>query len=379
MSRRAIDKELCAESLTPIASMVDRLHAWKLISQERNEHWELDYQHIDIANEYDKLVDLLVNEKPHSIIHFAEQRSAPYSMKNSNNKIYTVRNNLSGTTAVLCAIVDVDPNIHLIHLGTMGVYGYGTFPGIKIPEGYLNVLARNEEGDLNEVKILHPANPGSIYHMTKTQDHLLFQFYAKNDQLKITDLHQGIVWGTFTEETTFHPDLVNRFDWDGDYGTVLNRFIMQAAVNHPLTVYGTGGQTRAFIHIRDAIRCFELSLENPPKRGDPVLIRNQVTETHKVRELANLVVRVSGNATINYLPNPRKEAAENELFVDNSSFLDLNLQVTKLEDGLVSEVMELAKSFKARVENALDKILPSSQWVQQGSKVTSPVSLNDRQ
>jgi len=267
---------------------------------------------------------------------------------------------LTATTAILCAIIDVDPNIHLVHLGTMGVYGYGSIPGMTIPEGYMDVLVP-QNGELHPLRIIHPANPGSVYHTTKTQDHLLFQFFAKNDLLRITDLHQGIVWGTFTEETQLDPRLTNRFDYDGDYGTVLNRFIMQAAVKQPMTVYGTGGQTRAFIHIRDAIRCFELSIENPPARGDSVLIRNQVTETHNVLDLAHLVSRLTG-AELQFIENPRKESESNTLSVDNAKFLALNLQPTKLADGLVLEVFELATRYADNHLN-IKAILPCSKWV----------------
>jgi UDP-sulfoquinovose synthase len=360
LSRRKIDDELGVQSLTPIASPEERVQAWKEVAAKHNADWKLRFVKLDLAKEYDELVALLRAERPTAIVHFAEQRSAPYSMKSSKHKLYTVQNNLTATTAVLCAIIDVDPNIHLVHLGTMGVYGYGSIPGMKIPEGYMDVLVPMND-ELHPLRILHPAAPGSVYHTTKTQDHLLFQFFAKNDLLRITDLHQGIVWGTFTDETQLDERLINRFDYDGDYGTVLNRFIMQASMKHPLTVYGTGGQTRGFIHIRDAMRCFELSIENPPARGEPVLIRNQITETHRVLDLAQLVARLSG-AELQFIENPRKEAADNGLLVDNSKFLALNLQPTKLADGLVIEVLELAKRY---ISNGLNvkAIMPCSKWV----------------
>lgn len=360
LSRRTIDEELGVQSLTPIASPEERVQAWKEVAAKHNADWKLRFVKLDLAKEYDELVALLRAERPTAVVHFAEQRSAPYSMKSSKHKLYTVQNNLTATTAVLCAIIDVDPNIHLVHLGTMGVYGYGSIPGMKIPEGYMDVLVPMNE-ELHPLRILHPAAPGSVYHTTKTQDHLLFQFFAKNDLLRITDLHQGIVWGTFTDETQLDERLINRFDYDGDYGTVLNRFIMQASMKHPLTVYGTGGQTRGFIHIRDAMRCFELSIENPPARGEPVLIRNQITETHRVLDLAQLVSRLSG-AELQFIENPRKEAADNGLNVDNAKFLALNLQPTKLADGLVIEVLELAKRY---ITNGLNvkAIMPCSKWV----------------
>ncbi len=225
----------------------------------------------------------------------------------------------------------------------MGVYGYGT-AGMQIPEGYLPIKVETDDGTEIPLEILYPANPGSIYHMTKTLDQLMFAYYAKNDQVRITDLHQGIVWGTQTKETRLDPRLINRFDYDGDFGTVLNRFLMQAAVNYPLTVHGTGGQTRAFIHIQDTVRCIQLAIENPPARGERVQVFNQMTETHRVRDLAKLVAELTG-AEIDYVDNPRKEDAENDLFVANDNFLELGLKPTTLRDDLLDEVTEIARAY----------------------------------
>lgn len=353
LSRRKIDIELEIESLTPISAMSVRLNAWKELTGK-----DVGFYNIDISRQYRVLLDLVINEKVDAIIHFAEQRAAPYSMKGAKEKRYTVDNNLNATNNVLCAIVESGRDVHLVHLGTMGVYGYGT-AGMKIPEGYLKVQVATDSGELIEQELLYPANPGSIYHMTKTQDALFFAFYNKNDGLRITDLHQGIVWGTNTPETSMDPRLLNRFDYDGDYGTVLNRFLIQSAIGHPLTVHGSGGQTRAFIHIRDTVRCVEIALENPPKHGDKVKIFNQMTETHRVRELAELVARLT-DSKISYLPNPRKEADENDLYVENNCFLDLGLKPTTLEDGLLLEVTEISKKHSERCD--WSKILCTSYW-----------------
>ena len=341
LSRRKIDVELECESLTPIRPMSERLQAWREVSGK-----EIAFHNFSVAVNYQRLLDLIQDFRPGAVVHFAEQRAAPYSMKSSYHKRYTVDNNLNATNNLLAAIVDSGQDIHVVHLGTMGVYGYGT-AGMKIPEGYLPVKVETEDGDHVEQEILYPPNPGSIYHMTKTQDQLAFAFYNKNDGIRVTDLHQGIVWGTQTDQTRRDERLINRFDYDGDYGTVLNRFLMQAAVDYPLTVHGTGGQTRAFIHIQDTVRCIELALENPPAQGDRVAIFNQMTETHRVRELAQMIAD-RADVSIDYIPNPRNEADENDLHVRNDNFLDLGLEPTTLSQGLMEEVTEIARKYAHR-------------------------------
>lgn len=289
-------------------------------------------------------------------MHFAEQRAAPYSQKGAKQKRYTVDNNVSGTNNLLVAIVESGLDIHVVHLGTMGVYGYGTSGG-EIPEGYIDVILPGGRPS----SILHPAYPGSVYHTTKCLDALLFQFYNKNDGLRVTDLHQGIVWGTNTPQTIRDERLVNRFDYDGDYGTVLNRFIMQGALGVPLTVYGTGGQTRGFIHITDTARCIEIAIDNPPKSGEKVQIFNQIAETLRVRDLAELVAAKTG-VGINFLKNPRLESAENELEVANRKFKGLGLDPILLDSnlGLVDEVDSIVKRYADRCLR--EKILPQSFW-----------------
>jgi UDP-sulfoquinovose synthase len=351
LSRRNIDTELGCDSLTPIQPPEVRVQAWKEVSGK-----EMKFVNLDVAKEYDLLVQLLKDEKPDAVVHFAEQRAAPYSMKNSKAKRYTIDNNVSGSNNLCCAVLDSELDIHIVHLGTMGVYGYGTSGG-EIPEGYIDVTLPGGR----EANILHPAHPGSIYHATKCLDALIWQFYQKNDQMRITDLHQGIVWGTNTPQTIKDERLVNRFDYDGDYGTVLNRFLMQGAMGVPLTVYGTGGQTRAFIHITDTAKCIEIAVSNPPKVGERVEIFNQVAQTKRVRDVAQMVAEQTG-VDVNMLPNPRQEAAENELDVANRKFCNLGLDPVTLEseNGLFAEVTEIVKKYKHRCDPT--KILPASFW-----------------
>jgi UDP-sulfoquinovose synthase len=353
-ARRHADVELEVSSLTPIQPLGTRLKAWEQVSGK-----EIPFHNVDVADQYHRLLTLITDWQPDAVVHFAEQRAAPYSMKSSWHKRYTVNNNINATNNLLAAIVESGLDVHIVHLGTMGVYGYGT-AGVKIPEGYLQVQIPTPEGVVDS-EILYPPNPGSIYHMTKTQDQLLFAYYNKNDQVRVTDLHQGIVWGTQTIETARDERLINRFDYDGDYGTVLNRFLMQSAIGYPLTVHGTGGQTRAFIHIQDTVRCIQLAIENAPEKGDRVRVFNQMTETHRLIDLAKLVSRLTG-VEIDHVDNPRNEAAENELLVSNDHLIELGLSPITLEEGLLEEVTSIAQKYADRVDR--DKIPCTSRWRQ---------------
>ncbi len=281
-------------------------------------------------------------------------------MKSPELKNYTINNNTNGTHHILSSLAKLGLKTHLIHLGTMGVYGYDN-ESIETPEGYIDVTF-NKDKNKNTRNILYPQNPGSIYHLSKCIDQLLFMYYAKNDELIITDLHQGIVWGTETKETSLHPNLINRFDYDGDYGTVLNRFLMQASLDYPLTIYGKGTQTRAFININDTVKCIELAIKNPPKKinGKPkVNILNQMTEIKSIKNLA-YTIKKKTNCKIKFMKNPRNEASHNELRVKNLGLKKLGLKPIYIKDYLLDEIRFFSKKYLNRCDKS--KIPSASYW-----------------
>lgn len=352
LSRRDIDTSLGIRSLVPIASLDERLASWHHLTGR-----SIGVTLLRLGTDYQGLLQLVGDYQPDAIVHFAEQRSAPFSMKTAEHRNSTMIGNISATQHLLSAVAYGAPDAHVVHLGTMGVYGYGADPQWQIPEGYIRVAPVGEP--LKEKDILFPTSPGSIYHLTKSMEQLMFDYAARNDDLSITDLHQGIVWGFETQETRQAPELTNRFDYCGDYGTVLNRFLVQASHGLPLTVYGTGGQTRAFINLQDTVTCIRLAIENAPPRGDRVSIRNQMTEVHNVAELAHIVASISG-CDIDYIQNPRKELPRNDLPVDGASFLELGLEPIHLDGDHLTEIMTAIKNQGADCD--ISAMKPSSFW-----------------
>jgi UDP-sulfoquinovose synthase len=347
--RRLWDHELGAQTLTPIRPLTDRVRVWQNLSGKTIEMFVGD------VADYDFLACAFKSFEPEAIVHFAEQRSAPYSMIDRKHAVFTQVNNVVGTLNVLFAIREFLPDCHLIKLGTMGEYGT---PNIDIEEGYITV----EHNGRKDV-LPFPKQPGSFYHLSKVHDSHNMMFACKIWGIRATDLNQGVVYGTTTEETALDEALINRFDYDDVFGTVLNRFCVQAAIGQPLTVYGKGGQTRGFLDIRDTVRCVEIACHNPAARGE-CRVYNQFTEQFSVLDLAHLVksaARKLGVAVeIDHIPDPRVEAEQHYYNAKHSKLVELGLQPHNLSDSLLDSLMNIAMKYRDRVDVSL--MLPQVNW-----------------
>jgi len=347
--RRQWDFELGAQTLTPILPLSDRLRAWSQLTGRTIEVFVGD------VTDYDFLLSAVKSAEPDAIIHFAEQRSAPYSMIDRKHAVFTQVNNVVGTLNVLFAMREAEPECHLVKLGTMGEYGT---PNIDIEEGYIRI-EHNGRSDV----VPYPKQPGSFYHLSKVHDSGNIMFACKIWGLRATELNQGVVYGTVTEETAMSESLINRFDYDDVFGTVLNRFCTQAATGEPLTVYGKGGQTRGFLDIRDTVRCIELACLNPAEEGE-CRVYNQFTEQFSVLDLA-LRVQTAGRhlglkVEIDHLPDPRVEAESHYYNAKHSRLIDLGLQPHFLSDSLLDSLMNIALQYRDRVDPSL--FLPQVNW-----------------
>ena len=348
-ARRGYDLEMGVDSLVPIASLHRRVDCWEDVSGKR-----LDTFIGDLTDE-SFVYDMVGSFRPDTIVHFAEQRSAPYSMVDRKHCVYTQVNNVVGTLNLLYAMAEIDPSIHLVKLGTMGEYGT---PNIDIEEGYIEITHRGRTDILP-----FPKQPGSFYHLSKVHDSHNIAFCCRAWGLRSTDLNQGVVYGQSTPETTLHPELATRFDYDAVFGTVLNRFVIQAAAGEPLTVYGKGGQTRGFLDIRDTVRCVELACLNPAAKGE-FRVFNQFTEQFSVLDLANLVQNAGSQmglkVQIDYLPDPRVEAEQHYYNAKHSKLIDLGLAPHFLSDSLLDSLIDIAVRYRDRIDTAL--FLPRVNW-----------------
>ncbi|AVQ71052.1 UDP-glucose 4-epimerase [Microcystis aeruginosa NIES-2519] len=347
--RRYWDLQLGCDTLTPIAPISHRIERWQ----------DLTGKSIDLfvgdINNYDFLIQSLRQFQPDAIVHFGEQRSAPFSMIDREHAVLTQVNNVVGNLNILYAMKEEFPDAHLVKLGTMGEYGT---PNIDIEEGYITIEHNGRKDTLP-----YPKQPGSMYHLSKVHDSHNIHFACRMWGLKATDLNQGVVYGVLTEETGMDEMLINRLDYDGVFGTALNRFCIQAAIGHPLTVYGKGGQTRGFLDIRDTVRCLELAIANPAQSGE-FRVFNQFTELFSVGDLALMVKKAGSalglNVEINHLDNPRIELEEHYFKAKNTKLLDLGLQPHYLSDSLLDSLLNFATKYKNRVD--MNHILPKVTW-----------------
>jgi UDP-sulfoquinovose synthase len=347
--RRNWDQLLGVDTLTPIAPIQKRLDKWFALTGKKIELYLGD------ITDYSFLEKTFRAFEPQTVVHFGEQRSAPYSMIDREHAVLTQVNNVVGTLNILYAIKDLCPDCHLVKLGTMGEYGT---PNIDIEEGYITIEHNGRKDTLP-----YPKQPGSFYHVSKCQDSLNIHFACRVWGLRATDLNQGVVYGVLTEETGMDEMLINRLDYDGVFGTALNRFCIQAAIAHPLTVYGKGGQTRGFLDIRDTVRCVELAIANPAEAGK-FRVFNQFTELFSVTDLANLVQKAAQTLDMkveiaNY-PNPRVELEEHYFNAKNTKLLDLGLEPHYLSDALLDSLLNFAIKYSDRIDR--DQIMPKVQW-----------------
>ena len=348
-AKRQWEFEEGIEPLLPISPLHRRVRLWRESAGK-----DIRIFVCDLLNHH-LLYRVLAEFKPDTIIHYAEQPSAPYSMQSRNNAVYTQQNNIVGTLNLLFAIQSNCPDAHLIKLGTMGEYGT---PNIDIEEGWLR-LTHNGRQDT----VLFPKRPGSVYHLSKVHDSGNLEFACRVWDMRATDLNQGVVYGLETDEAPFASELRTSFHYDDVFGTVLNRFLVQAAIGEPLTVYGKGGQTRGFLNMRDTIQCVALAADHPAERGE-FRVFNQFTEQFSVNMLAEKVVaaaaRAGGTAKINHLANPRLEAEEHYYNAKHTKLFDLGLQPHLLDDATLDHMFETVCKHKVRVDRSV--IMPRVRW-----------------
>ena len=347
--RRRWDTACGTQSLVPIRSMARRLARWKELTGR-----EIGWEKLDVCELAD-LTALVTRVRPEAVVHFAEQRSAPYSMASAAHAVETQVNNVVGTLNLLFALRESAPDCHLVKLGTMGEYGT---PNIDIEEGFIDI-----EHNGRRDRLPYPKQPGSFYHLSKVHDSHNIMFTCRIWDLAATDLNQGVVYGVSTPETELHPDLATRFDYDDIWGTVLNRFCAQAAIGHPLTVYGEGGQTRGFLDIRDTVACIELAIDNPAARGE-YRVFNQFTEQFSVEGLAEKVKHAREahglTASIDHVPNPRTEREAHYYNAKHQHLLDLGLQPHALQDTLIESLVGVVEKHRRRVDPRL--FTPRVDW-----------------
>jgi UDP-sulfoquinovose synthase len=351
-ARRGYDAEMGVDSLVPIATLDERIAAWSEVSGKTIRSYVGDLCDADFTHE------MIRDFRPQAVVHFGEQRAAPYSMIDQAHAVYTQRNNVIGNLNVMYAIADIDIDIHLVKLGTMGEYGQ---PNIDIEEGWIEIEHKGRSD-----RMIYPKRPGSFYHCSKVHDSTNIEFGCRIWGMRATDLNQGVVYGAETAQTKLDARLATRFDYDAVFGTVLNRMVIQAVLGHPLTVYGAGSQTRGLININDTVECIRLACENPAQRGE-FRVFNQMTESMSIMQIAETIAAEypnwngsGGEVRIEHVENPRVEIYDHYYNVVHTALEGLGLKPTLLSTSLIDDLFEVVDRHRERVD--LAAMMPTIRW-----------------
>ncbi|MEA2146098.1 MAG: UDP-sulfoquinovose synthase [Solirubrobacteraceae bacterium] len=356
--RRTYDEELGVSSLVPIESLDARVKTWAGFTGKKIEVFVGDLTDGEFVH------TMIADFAPDTIVHYAEQRSAPYSMIDQQHAVYTQTNNVVGTLNVLYAIAEIDRDIHLVKLGTLGEYGT---PNIDIEEGWIEIEHKGRKD-----RMIYPKKPGSFYHCSKVHDSHNIEFGCRIWGMRATDLNQGVVYGVDTEQTKLDPRLATRFDYDGVFGTVLNRMVIQAVLGHPLTVYGNGSQTRGLINLVDTVECIRLACENPADRGE-FRVFNQMTESMSINQIAETIAKeFPGGVQIDHVDNPRVEIYDHYYNVIHTALEGLGLKPTLLSNALIDHMFDVVEQYKERVD--LAAITATVRWDRTTSELPQTAS-----
>ena len=348
LAKRQWEASVGVSSLFPVPTFHERVKSWNAVRPQKS----MSMTVCDIATNRSLLYKIFEKFLPDAVVHYAEQPSAPYSMMSADTVLYTQQNNVSGTLNLIMAILHSKRDCHIIKLGTMGEYGT---PNIDIEEGWIDIHHNGRDD-----RVLYPKKPGSWYHLSKVHDSHNLEFSTRVWGLQVTDLNQGIVYGTDTDESWLHPDLAISFHYDEYFGTAVNRFLCQAAIGMPLTVYGKGSQIRGWLNIKDTLKCIRLAIENPADEGE-FRVMNQFTQQFSIYDLAHMVSEGIGRRNeVQHIPNPRVEEEDHYYNAKHSALEDLGLDPIYINSGIIKSMYDAVKRFHDNIDK--DVIMPTVEW-----------------